>query len=402
MRDLVLLSLPDWVDANPIMYFPLSLMYLGAVTRDAGYDVEIVDCRGGIKRLPEARFYGFSCATPQINLAKKWSGQLPGKTIIGGAHPSLLPNDCTKHFDYVVRGEGENVILEILEGNLPNGVVASERIRDLDSLPYPAWDMVKDPFSDTLFPGERYGTGQLAATLIGSRGCPYSCSFCGNIFTQPVIFRSAEDIVGEVEQLTLQGIRHFRFEDDCFTIHPELGWLCAELRRLQVHYKCHTRSNLITPEKADRLKYSGCEECGLGVESADDRVLEINNKGVTSKEHLEAVKTIKESGLRAKAYFVTGLPGERDETIALNKLFVQEAQLDKWTISTFMPYPGCPVYRSPGKFGVEITNKDFSKWWNYADGSYNHILIGQTPEEMWARYVDFYAYMSSGEWIEKR
>ena len=397
MKDLVLLSLPDVVDSNPTMYFPLSLTYLGAVVKKAGYDVEIIDCREGIKPLPEAKFYGFSCATPQINTAKEWAKELDGQTIIGGAHASLLPLDCVKHFDYVVQGEGEDAILKILRGEVAHGIFRADRITNLDNIPYPAWDMVDNPFSDTLFPGERYGRGELAATLIGSRGCPFSCSFCGNIHTQPVIYRSAMNIIGELKELVERGVKHFRFEDDCFTLLPDFQWLCVMMGALDIHYKCHTRSNLITPEKASMMYESGCEECGLGVESADDDVLELNNKKCTSEQNMKAVKIIKDSGMRAKSYFVMGLPGETDKTLELNKKFVIDTQIDKWTVSTFEPYPGCPIFRAPGKFNIEIINKDFSKWWNYAE-KYNHILIGQSGEQMWARYKEFYSWLKEGKW----
>jgi anaerobic magnesium-protoporphyrin IX monomethyl ester cyclase len=397
MVDLILLSLPDEVDANPLMYFPLSLMYLASVTRKAGYDVQIVDCRDGVKPLPEAKFYGFSCATPQINVAKEWARQLKGQTIIGGAHASLLPNDCVKYFDYVVRGEGENVILDILKGQINHGIISAPRISNLDTIPYPAWDMVDSPFSDTLFPGERYGKGELASTLIGSRGCPFSCSFCGNIFCAPVTYRSADNIIGELKELIKLGVRHFRFEDDCFTIHPEFSYLCKELAKLDIHYKAHTRSDLMKPEVAELLKLSGCEECGLGVESADNDVLKLNNKKETSDDHKRAIKIIKNSGLRAKTYFVMGLPGETDKTLELNKQFVVDTQLDKWTISTFCPYPGCPVFKAPGKYGIEILNQNFSKWWNYSD-NYNHIILGQTKEQMWERYKSFYNFMRGENW----
>ena len=398
VKDLVLLSLPDWVDNDPKMYFPLSLMLLGAVTKKAGYDVEIVDCRDGIKPLPEARFYGFSCATPQIKVAKEWAKKLKGKTIIGGAHASLLPNDCVKHFNYTVVGEGERAILDILKGTAKEGIVVAPRINNLDAIPYPAWDMVDQPFSDTLFPGERYGKGALAATLIGSRGCPANCSFCGNLLTRPVYFRSVDNIIGELTELIGRGVYYFRFEDDNFTIHPHFKKLCEELAKLDIRYKCHTRSDFMKPEKAELLRSSGCEECGLGVESADDKVLRVNNKHETSDQHKQAIAILKDAGLRVKTYFVMGLPGETDDTLEINKQFVRDTQIDKWTVSTFCPYPGCPVYKSPGLFGIQITNFDYSKWWNYLQDGYNHVIIGQTREQMWLRYKSFYSFLRSGEW----
>ncbi len=392
MKDLVLLPLPDRVASNPQMYFPLSLLYIAASAREAGYDVEVVDCRSDMVDLPPSRFYGFSCATPQIDEARRIARTLDGITIVGGAHASLLPNDCSRDFDYVIMGEGEHIILEILEGKLSKGVYAADRIRDLNALPYPAWDLVDDVFSTTLFPGERYGEGPVASTIIGSRGCPFNCAFCGNVHNRPVIYRSADNILGEIDQLIERGVRYYRFEDDNFTINPQFVKLCEGLATRDVHYKCHTRSDLLTLPKALMLKDSGCEECGLGVESADDNVLLKIDKQETVTDHLRAARMLKEAGMRVKAYFVTGLPGETDLTLELNKQFAVDADIDKWTVGTFTPYPGCPVYKRPGAFGVEITNHDFSRWWNYS-ASYNHRLVGQTQEEMWARYEDLYSFL---------
>jgi len=398
--DIVLLSLPDWVDTSPTMYFPLSLMYLASSLREEKFKVHILDCRTGIKELPEAKFYGFSCATPQIKIAKQLAKQLKGKTqtIIGGAHASLLPQDCVKDFDYVVKGEGEKILPMILKGWYDKGIIEAPRIAFLDDVPFPAWDMVSQPFSETLFPGERYGKGELAATLIASRGCPMTppCAFCGNVHQRPVIYRSADSILAELKELKKLGIRHFRFEDDNFTIIPEFERLCNKMVKLDIRYKCHTRSDLMKPDRAELMKLSGCEECGLGVESADDLVLEKVNKKETAEQHKKAISIIKKAGMRAKTYFVMGLPGETDKTVEFNKAFIKETQIDKWTISTFMPYPGCPVFKSPGKFGVRIINNDFSKWWNYAEG-YSHLLEGQTPVEMWTRYKKFYEWLRNEE-----
>ena len=397
IKDIALLALPDLVDRNPLMYFPLALTYLASVISKAGYSVSILDCRDGIKELPEAKFYGFSCATPQIFEAKKIAKMVKGQTIIGGAHPSLLPNDCLHYFDYVVVGEGEEVILNILNGNIPKGIIRAPRVNNLDNIPYPAWDMVADPFSDTLFPGERYGKGEKAATLIGSRGCPFSCQFCGNVHKAPVRYRSADNIIGELKELIKRGVRHFRFEDDCFTLLPDYERLYNEIAKLNIHYKCHTRSDMLTDKIANLLKLSGCEECGLGVESADDKVLKIVQKRETAEDHLKACKILKNAGLRVKTYFIAGLPGETDETVSINKEFVKQTQVDKWTLSTFCPYPGCPIYNSPGKYGIEITNFDYSKWWNFST-HFNHVILGQTEKQMWDRYLDFYGWLKKEDW----
>lgn len=408
MLHLCLIELPNLALENPEMYHPLGLLYIAAMVEEAGYDLEIADLRSGEKPLPEAEFYGFSCTTPEINYAKEIARKVNGKTIVGGPHPSLLPNDCLNDFDYIVRGEGEVVILQILAGSLEASVINAPRIIELDAIPLPARHRVKDPFSDTLFTGERYGVGEKTASLIVSRGCPYSCSFCGNIYQNPVAYRSVENILFEIWKLKKQGVRHLRFVDDNFTLHPDFEKLCFALKDREMHYRCHTRSNLIDKEKAQWLKYSGCEECSLGVESADVIVLDINNKKETPERHGDAIKILKDAGLRSKVYLMSGLPGETDKTMELNKEFMIKYKPDKWTLSTFTPYPGCDIFNNPDKYDVEIVNKDWSNWWNFVmpvegkelpgRAGYVHILKGQTKEQMGERHDKFYEWLKKEDW----
>lgn len=407
MIDLALVELPNLALESPKMYFALGNLYLAAAVKKAGFEVTICDFRDGIKELPKAKFYGFSATTPHISFAKQLAKEVKGQTIVGGAHPSLLPEDCDG-FDYIIKGEGEEILPQILKGWVPKGIILTSRIDDLDSIPFPAWDMVDEPFSKTLYTGERYGEGDVSMAVITSRGCPYSCSFCGNIHRRPVVFRSVENIIGELLELMNRGIYHFRFVDDNFTLHPDFEYLCNKLGGLGIYYRCHTRSNLITQEKVQMLVCSGCEECSVGVEVADDRVLKLNNKKESVAHHKQAVKTIKHFGLKCKTYWMSGLPGETDETIDLNIEFIKEVKPDKWTLSTFTPYPGCDIFNSPDKYGVEIINKDYSNWWNfvfnvrdinlpYREG-YVHRLKGQTIEEMKARHHRFYNFLLSEVW----
>lgn len=391
MLDLVLVQLPNPALSNPKMYTPLGILYLASVVKREGYTVSILDLRDGMKEIPQARFTGFSCTTPEFPLAKELSKNLTN-TIIGGAHASLRPKDC-QMFDYVVMGEGEKTILEILKGQEP-GIINSSRVLDLDSIPYPDWDMVDEPFSRELFPGERYGKGYKAMTLIGSRGCPYACSFCGNIYRTPVVFRSVENITGELKELYSRGVTYFRFEDDCFTIHPDFERLCVELHKLKISFKCHTRSNLLTPDIAYQLDYAGCEECGLGVESADDTVLELNNKKERAIDHKRAIHILRMAGIRSKTYFISGLPGETERTLELNKEFIQNFRPNKWTLSTFTPYPGCDIFNDPDKYGVIIEDLDLTKWWNFKekDGRLVHRLQDTSSEELYQRYIKLKKY----------
>ena len=408
MLDICLIQCPNLALESPKMYMPLGNLYLMAMAKQAGYKAQLLDFRERIDDIPEARFYGFSCTTPEITIAKQMAKKVKGQTIVGGAHPSLLPEDCMGSFDYIVRGEGEYVLLDILAGKIEPSVITAPRIKDLDALPLPDWDAVEDPFSRTLYTGERYGFGAVSMAVIGSRGCPWSCSFCGNIYQTPITFRTVDNILHELFELMKRGVYHFRFVDDNFTLHPQFMELCHEFHRYKVIYRCHTRSNLVTPEKAKALAESGCEECSLGIESADPYVLSLNNKKETVESHRSASQILKDAGLRVKFYWMSGLPGETDETIELNKQFMKTTKPEKWTLSTFCPFPGCDIFNHPAKYGVTIINWNWESWWNFVFNvrdldlpgreGYVHVLNGQTPEQMKARHDGFYYFLLSEEW----
>ena len=177
---------------------------------------------------------------------------------------------------------------------------------------------------------------------------------------------------------------------------------------MDVVYRCHTRSNLITSTRAGLLKASGCEECSLGVESADDKVLKLNGKRETAAMHRQAVRILQDAGLNPKIYWISGLPGETDRTIELNMAFTQELKPSKWTLSTFTPYPGCEIYNNPRKFGVTITDPNWENWWNFVHNvrdldlpgreGYVYVLDGQTKGEMKARHDTFYYFLLREEW----
>ena len=410
MKDLCLIQLPNLALESPTMYQPLGVLYLAAMVHQHGGDVCIADMREGEVDLPQARFYGFSCTTPEINKAIDIAERLSGYTIVGGAHPTLEPDRLMDKFDHVVTGEGEYILLDILSGKKVVGLNHAERIQDIDTLPYPAWDMVDKPFSTTLFHGERYGISNRSSAIISSRGCPYDCAFCGNMMKIPVTYRSAGNIFGEIEQLKKRDVYHLRFVDDNMTLNPDIETVLQAIKMSGIHYRCHTRSNLVTTKLAELLARSGCEECSLGVESADDSVLKLNNKGVTAKEHGEAIKILKSYQLRTKVYLMSGMAGETEESVNITKGFMLKYQPDRWTLSTFTPYVGCDIYNHPENYGLSIENKNYENWWNFVmpvagkdlegRAGFVHSLKDASAEELGRRHNELYSWLMAENWKE--
>lgn len=371
MLDLAMVWLPNKELSNPTMYYFLGPLYIMSVLKQNGYSVQLIDLRDkelDIKLIPPAKFTAFSATSGEIEDARTLAKQLTNTTtIIGGAHSTLLSENCVNDFDVVVQGEGEEVILDIMKGK--TGLIKAPRILDLDKLPFPAWDLLSydRAFSKELFPGEKYGKTYPAATIIGSRGCPFACAFCGNMLRKPVVWRSPENVVEEIKLLKEKyQIYYYRLEDDNITGNQIwLKELCRLIKPLEIKFKCHTRSDLLNKESIGLLKDAGCEEMGLGVESADPKILKAMHKGEKVEDHKRAIGLLKEGGIRSKVYLIAGLPGETEETIILNEQFMLETKPDKWTLSRFTPYPGSPIWFKPDKYDVCMNGSSFKGYWNF-------------------------------------
>ncbi len=389
--------------STPTMYFSLGLLYIAAVLEKAGHVVKIVDLRKDYHPIPEADFYGITATTSmEITHAKQISRYLKKRypnavRILGGHHALYFPEECIKDFDVVVVGEGEKAVLEVVDEGA-RGIVQGGITRNLDAVPFPARHLLPEEsvFSNALFEGEKYGKGPKATTLITSRGCPYQCAFCPQM--KVIRFRSPENVAEEIQYLQKRyDCHHFRFVDDSFTIKKSrLFKICSLFEPLNIHFRTQTRSDLLTPEMCEALKRAGCDELGLGVETADDKVLKLINKGETVEDHKRAVLMTKESGLRVKTNWMTGLPGETWETIEKNKQFIRETKPDRWILNQFCPFPGCDVWRAPEKYGVRILDKDWSKYYNFTESFIETDVASNA--ELNAHFADFNKFLRSEEW----
>jgi len=407
----VLLPNPQLI--TPTMHINLGLLYVASAVKSRGHQVKIVDLRSkrsvdhlDCKQILSADFVCFSATSGEIKYAKELNYYLhiiekDLITVVGGAHASLCPDDCNG-FDAVVVGEGEKVILDIIEKGVRGRIEQERFIKDIDRFSID-WGLLPEEqmFSYTLLPGEKYGeSGDKGVTLIGSRGCPFSCAFCANFASAPVVFRSPQNIYEEVYLLRDKyGVLEFRFVDDMFTLNKQwIKVVCEHLAILDIKYRCHTRADHLTREIVHWLKNSGCVEVAMGVESGDPQVLKMVNKQETVETFTTAISLLKDVGLRAKVYLISGLPGETERSLGCTYEFMCKARPDKWTLSQFTPYPGCAVWKNPMKYGVRIINKEFENYWNFTD-KVTYELVGMfTSEELRARYEMLYSLLRFERW----
>ena len=357
---------------------PTNLALLASCIRQNGHEPKILDfdvARDSSENMTaqiietEPHVVGFTCLTPRfpavIDIARRCKAINPKiVTIIGGPHVSGLPqHSLNGPVDYGIVGEGEEALIELLDTletsgsveNIANLVFRSAGrvkvnptrpfIKDLDSLPLPAWDLLNlDAYREpTVFNGPHVG-------IISGRGCPYDCYFCASrvIWKRRARFRSAGSIVNEVALLVRTfGINEFMFYDDTFTLNRKrVLEICSKIQEQHLNIRFHgqTRADTVDLEVARALKEAGCIALAIGVESGDEAILRQIGKGETKEQIRSAVDVLRKVGLPCICSYIIGHPGDTYESIQATIEFAKEldAHQSKFMIAT--PYPGTRLY----------------------------------------------------------
>ncbi|MBU1863268.1 MAG: B12-binding domain-containing radical SAM protein [Candidatus Omnitrophica bacterium] len=369
-----LIRVPDPTCIDDLLDEPLGLLYLAAVLQAEGHQVRITNLAGYSSEdwkseIKEADVYGIQLYTPTahhgITIARYIKQRFPHKLIIGGgAHPSAVPDakDLIV-FDHIVVGEGERSLIAILNAhknkkNIPR-IVKDDFIEDLDSLPFPARHLVD------MHRFHRKVGGKRCFGIIGSRGCCFQCAFCDHaLFGDNVRFRSIKNIVDEIQHIIeVYNVHHFEFFDDMWTISKKrLREFYEQVKDFQITYRCNGRTDILDPEVYTLLYESGCRLICYGIESGSQRILDAMKKETTVEKNLHAIKMAHDANIPAAGYFLLGFPGETRKTIQETMEFIKRSDLDQTQFYTFVPLPGCEVFKYPQRFNARIISHDFSDY----------------------------------------
>ena len=294
------------------------------------------------------------------------------KIVVGGPHPTLDPEGtlAEAEFDYVIRGEGEYTMLELVNGLKESeirGLSLKENnrpvhnknrvfIHDLDSLPLPS----RDSF---LYNTERIDVGQVST----GRGCPFSCTYCASpqLWHQSVRFRSIANVVDELEYLRKNyDSSLIHFVDDTFTLNKHRAKeICQRVidRKLGIDWVCDTRIDCLDEELVALMKEAGCIRIKIGVESGSNRVLATIQKGITTERILQAVDLIKKHGLPLTVYLMAGFPGETNEDLWQTIEFAKRLDAEYYSLSILAPYYGTQIWNELEKSGKKLDKEH----WEY-------------------------------------
>lgn len=327
---------------------------------------------------PHTTLFGFTClfshAWPLVaDLAKRIREKFPQALMVaGGEHPTALPEQVLKPrvFDVVVMGEGEETFIDLVDHHErqqdfralagiafldANGQLqknpARSRIKDINQIPYPDWDAWSLP----AYISHHQVTGLNLATrsmpILGSRGCPYACTFCSNehMWTRRYIFRDAKSLVDEMQYMKEKyQVDGFNFMDSTFVVSKsKISHFCNELiaRDLRVNYQlpAGTRCEAIDEDLAQALEKSGLKNLALAPESGSTVIRKVIQKQVDLDDLFHAIRALKKTKITIGCFFVIGFPEETKSTLRETlRLIYRLAWLgiDDVTVSKFTPYPG--------------------------------------------------------------
>jgi radical SAM superfamily enzyme YgiQ (UPF0313 family) len=222
-------------------------------------------------------------------------------------------------------------------------------IRELDRLPFPAWDLVDTERYRRIW-RERHGTYSM--NMVTTRGCPYHCNWCAKpIWGQRYNARSPENVVAELAWLK-ENYRpdHIWFADDILGLKP--GWLVqfADLvaaQRLQVPFKCLSRADLLLREgEVEALRRAGCQSVWVGAESGSQKILDAMEKGTRVEQIHAATRRLRQAGIRVGFFLQFGYPGEDRSDIEKTLQLVRACRPDDIGMSVSYPLPGTKFYQA--------------------------------------------------------
>ncbi len=369
-------------------YAPLGTLYAASLLRENGYEVSLFDTMfiknpdditveiekhqpdflvlydDGFNYLTKMCLTNMrEAAFRMIMLAKK-----KGCTVI------VSSSDSTDQYheylksgaDFVLIGEAERTLLELLNeynredknytsvqglafihNGSPIKTTARNVIRDLDSLPFPAWDIINiEPYRKMWMKS----TGYFSMNMGTTRGCPFKCNWCAKpIYGNRYNSRSPQNVVTELRMLKDQyHFDHIWFCDDIFGLKP--GWVnefadLIEKEKIHFKFKIQSRADLLVQENYIKaLARAGCENAWMGAESGSQKILDAMEKGTTVQQIYEATRMLKKHNINPSFFIQFGYIGETKEDIGKTIRLINELLPYELGISISYPLPGTKFF----------------------------------------------------------
>jgi anaerobic magnesium-protoporphyrin IX monomethyl ester cyclase len=310
-----------------------------------------------------------------------------------GITASKLPELFQDHCDFILNGEPEAGAMRLAAGDVPSGIVASEQINDLDSLPFPRWDLITEDRRRRFrikFSCRPVGGG---FPLLASRGCPEFCTYCPHRILAGYRVRSIGNIVDEIERLCDSVRRPYViFRDPLFTEKRDrVVELCDEImaRGLTFTFEAETRLDRLDVELLDRLYEAGFRAMSFGVESLDPATLKKSGRRPIPEAHQrEVIEHCRRRGIVTAAFYVLGFLQDDWNSIAATIDYATDLGSTHAQFKILTPYPGTPMFK---QLQPLLAETDWEKYDGYTP-TFRHPNLTQRELQflLGAAYKRFY------------
>ena len=416
----------QWATGQP--YAPLGTLYAASLLRENGYKVSLFDSMFAHKPdevLPSIQknkpdFFvlyddGFNYLTKMcltnmreaafemIKLAKQH-----GCTVIVSSSDSTDQYEkyLSQGADFILLGEAELSLLELInkienkENDFINihgiaylqndAVIKTTRrtvLKDLDSLPLPAWDLIDiDPYRRSWLKH----TGYFSMNIATTRGCPFKCNWCAKpIYGNRYNSRSPRNVITELKLLKDKfNFDHIWFCDDIFGLKP--GWVhefadLTEKENIHFKFKIQARADLMVQEDyIQDLARAGCDNVWMGAESGSQKILDAMDKGTKVEQIYAATALLKRHTIKPSFFIQFGYPGETKEDIKLTIQMINELLPAEIGISVSYPLPGTIFY--------EKVKADLKEKTNWTDSDELALMFRNTYQPAFYKQLHRYVH----------
>ncbi len=394
---------------------PLNLLYLSAILKKDKHDVIILDSQAEKKDLTAVK-EAVDSKKPEIiiiptsSMNIKEDSELLNElkknnkciTIAFGSHTTFYPEQSLSFggLDYAVQREPDYIIRDFVNAyskgknyNKTKGIAYMNKgkciinkqypfIEDLDELTFPDREYIKHFMYFSPLVKRLPWT-----TALTSRGCLGKCNFCTTVpfYGHKLRFRSAKNVVEEMEEIKKLGYNEVFFRDETFTAHSQrLIEICNIIieRKLDISWICNARIGNLSEKNLRLMKKAGCHLIKLGVESGSQTILNNIKKGITVDMTKDTFRLMNKVGIESHAHMMLGCPGETWKSIDQTIKFIKEINPTTVTFNAFTLFPGAEIYEEVKKKYPDIdgTEHDTSK--EHSVGFHSKWICDLSDEEV--------------------
>jgi anaerobic magnesium-protoporphyrin IX monomethyl ester cyclase len=312
------------------------------------------------------------------------------KVVVGGPYVSSCPDAVmqNKSIDVAVIGEGEETVVEILDafekgvddfsgiegvcfrlGDQVKKTPGRAPVSNLDDL-RPAWDLLNPHSYFSRFKKNshnRIRKDHRVVAIFSSRGCPYNCIFCHNVFGKKIRYMSMDAVIDEIAMLKDKyDIRELEFVDDCFNQNLDRAkaifrQIIARKFNLHITFPNGLRGDRIDEELLDLFEEAGVFRISYAVEAASPRVQKLIKKNLNLDKVKQAISSTARRGIFTVGFFIMGFPTETAEEMRMTVDFALDSDVHIANFFYLAPYPGTEVAKMAGPDGGNVMYSDFSE-----------------------------------------